>query len=252
MRPNAQMVLGGFRRPGKALIALLIINVAAYVFELIAIRAGIPVAEYLFLTPAKLFEDGYVWQAISYTVLHSPTNASHLLSNMLWLYIFGTSLEQWWGSKRFVSAYVIFALSGAALTLVVALLSLTPVLSWLVPNFWYGPHVGASGAVVGLTLAWGLVYGDQEINLLFLGQMKGRTFALIILGIELITALSFDQTSSTSHFGGMIGAYILCRGLWRPGKWTEMFRRRKLLRDRKRIERELRILEGGKKDDLPN
>src|SRR5687767_14670542 len=110
MKPSAQTILGGFRKPGKALIILLALNVVAYVLELIAIRAGMPVVEYLFLTPAKLFEDGYIWQAATYTVLHSPRSAGHLLSNMLWLYIFGSSLEHWWGSKRFVGAYVVFAL----------------------------------------------------------------------------------------------------------------------------------------------
>jgi hypothetical protein len=50
----------------------------------------------------------------------------------------------------------------------------------------------------------------------------------------------------------MIAAAVLCKGLWRPSRWADWYRRSSLKRNRKKIERELKILEGGKKDDLPN
>lgn len=253
MRPTPATMAGGFPRPGRAIIILLAINVVAYVLELILLRGGAEWVELLFMTPADVFERGYLWQPATYALLHSPTQATHLIFNMLFLWMFGSPLESWWGAKRLFTAYGVCALSGAAFTLVVALLSQTPVLDWLLPSFWGRPHVGASGAVMGLTVAWGLVYGDQEMNFLFLGRMKAKTFVLIIIGVELLVALSFDSTSSTSHFGGMIGAFLLCRGYWRPSRWAESWKKSKLKRDRKRIERELKILQGGKgKDDLPN
>jgi membrane associated rhomboid family serine protease len=256
MRPGgAPTMAGGFPRPGKAITILIAINVVAYVLELVLLRAGFTFVADLFLIPAAVFERGHVWQPFTYVFLHAPEQPFHLIWNMLWLWMFGAPLERWWGAKRLVTAYAVCALSGAAFTLAVALLIETPVLGWLSSGFWTRPHVGASGAVMGLTIAWGIVFANEEMNMLFLGRMKGKTFVLIIVAIELLIALSFDSTSSTSHFGGMIGAFVLCKGLWRPSRWGDSFRRWKLKRDRRRIERELRILEGGKKDpkkDLPN
>lgn len=257
--PPPQMMSqgGGLPRMGRVVTALLIGNVAAYVLELILMRAGVPIAEYLFLRPSRVFEHGYVWQPVTYAVLHDPTAPGHLIFNMLALWWFGSPLEQWWGGKRMLVAYVVCALSGAAFTLAIAGLSQTPVLSWLVPTFWEQAHVGASGATLGLTIAWGTVFAKQEMNFMFLGRMTGRTFVLIIIGFQLLVALSFDPTSSTSHFGGMLGGYLLVSGKWRPSRWKDSFRKSRLSVERRRIERELRIIEGGKgkgggKDDLPN
>lgn len=250
----------GLPRPGKAIIGLIVANVAAFVLEVILLRVGVSSISHLFLTPAEVFERGFVWQPLTYVVLHAPNNPGHLLMNMLMLWMFGSQLEQWWGSKRVLIAYAVCALSGAALTLVVALLSVTPVLSWLLPSFWVNPHLGASGAVLGLTIAWGTVFAKQEMQFLFLGRMTGRTFMLIIVAIELLVAISLDNTSSTSHFGGMIGGYLLVSGKWRPSRWRSGVdpSTKRLLTEKKRIERELRIIEGGKgkprdpSDDLPN
>jgi hypothetical protein len=74
--------------------------------------------------------------------------------------------------------------------------------------------------------------------------------------IQLLVALSFDNTSSTSHFGGMIGGYLLVSGHWRPARWAQLWQRSKLVQKKKRLERELRLIEGGKgknpDDELPN
>ncbi len=258
--PQMTMSSGGLPRAGKAIIGLIAANVVFYVLEVILIRAQTPVIELLFMTPADVFERGFVWQPVTYVLLHSPTSAGHLIMNMVMLWMFGAQLEQWWGSRRVLIAYAVCALSGAAFTLLVAALSLTPVLSWLLPDFWGRAHVGASGAVLGLTIAWGTVFAKQEMQFLFLGRMTGRTFMLIIVAIELLVALSLDSTSSTSHFGGMIGGYLLVSGKWRPSKWKSApdDRRSRLDVERRRIERELRIIEGGKGkgggggSDLPN
>jgi membrane associated rhomboid family serine protease len=130
--------------------------------------------------------------------------------------------------------------------LIVGLLSKTSVIGPLLPHFWNGPHFGASGAVIGMTVAWGITFANEEMFMLFLGRMKGKTLVLIVLAIELLVALSYEPTSSTSHFGGMIAAFVLCRGLWRPSKWRDMARRAELERKKRKIEAELRVIQGGK------
>ncbi len=234
-------------KPGKVLIGLMVALVVVYVLELLLLRAGVQV-QLLFLSPSGVFDRGYVWQLVTYWWLHDPQSPFHLLFNLLWLWMFGTALEEWWGGRRFLTGFVIFGLGGAALTLLIGLLATTSVMQPLLPTFWTAPHVGSSGAVMGVTVAWGITFANKDMNFLLLGQMKGKTFVMIIIAVELLVALSYSGVSSTSHFGGMIAAFILCRGLWRPSKWKDLFRRNQLQRKKKKIQSELELLQGGKDD----
>lgn len=246
MRPGAPEMQVAVPRPGRALIALMVVNVVCYVLQLLLLRANQTWVTELYLRPSAVFESGKLWQPLSYSWLHDPTRTFHLLGNLFWLWMFATRLERWWGTRRFLIAYLVFALGGAALTLLVGILSRTAVLGPLLPNFWTAPHLGASGAAVGMTVAFGLTFANEEMHLFFLGRMKGKTFVLIMLAIELLVALSYEPTSSTSHFGGMIAAYVLCRGMWRPSKWRNMGKRAELLKKKRKIEAELRVIRGGK------
>ena len=233
-----------FPKPGRALIVLMAANVALYVVELILMRLGVTAVSRLFLTPSDVFQHLFLWQPLTYSWFHAPDAPFHLLLNMLWLYLFGAPLEAWWGQKRFVTAYFIFALSGAVFTLMTALSF--DVLG-IVPSFWVSPHLGASAAVMGMTVAWGLAFANQEMHFFLLGRMKGKTFVLILVAVELLTALSFSGVSSTSHFGGIVGAVILCRGLWKPAKVRSLVRNAKLRQQKKKLETELRLIQGGQK-----
>ncbi len=244
---SGQMTQVAWPKPGKVLIGLIGANVVVYVLQLLLLRANQNWVIDLYLSPAGVFDRGYVWQPLTYMFLHNPGEPWHLLLNMVWLWMFGSQLEKWWGTQRFVSAYFIFGLGGAALTLLMGVLSTTSVFAPLLPNFYVSRHLGASGVTMGMVASWGLVYADQEMNFLLLGRMKGKTFVLIILAFELLRALSFSGVSSTSHFGGMAAAYVLCRGLWRPAKAKELLRRVRLHKHRKKLEGQLRVLEGGKK-----
>lgn len=254
MRPGGgggAFTQAAFPRPGKAVIGLLAANVICYVLELILLRANVGFVSDLFLSCSDVLERGMIWQTFTYWWLHKPDAPMHLLFNMLWLWMFGSSLEKFWGAKRFLGAYAIFGFGGAALTLLIGLLSRTDAFGPLLGSFWVKPHLGASGAVMGVTVAWGLIFANQTITLLFLGQMKGKTLLWIMIAFELLTALSFDTVSSTSHFGGMAAGFILCKGLWRPAAYKELFRKLELKRQRRKIESELRVIEGGKSDDAP-
>lgn len=238
-------------RPGKAVIGLIVSIIGFYVLQLLLLRAGQAWVRDLYLSPAAVIEKLYVWQVVTRLWMHQPDAPFHMIFNLLWLWMFGTQLEKWWGVRRFLIAYVIFGLSGAALILIVGLLSLTAPFRPLLGSFWTTTHLGASSAVIGITVAWGLTYANQEMHFLFLGKMKGKTFVLIVVAIELLMALSFSPVSSAGHFGGIIGAFVLCRGLWKPSKWKQAVKRRRLDKQRKKIESELRVIEGGRRGDDP-
>lgn len=244
-------------RPTKGVIGIMASLVIMYVIQMVALRSGGSfIRNLLFLSPQDVYLKGYVWQMLTYGWFHSPGGPGHLLGNMLWLWLFGTQMESWWGQTRFLRAYFIFVALGGALTVLVGLFCETGLLEPLLPGFPETVHIGASGGTLGMTVAWGLTHADRDLNFFLLGRMKGKTFVLLIIAIQLLTALSFSGTSVTAHFGGILGAFVLCRGWWRPSKWQESwrtFRRKNNLKRRKAsIERELRILEGsGKKDPPP-
>jgi membrane associated rhomboid family serine protease len=242
---QSQRVVLDLPKMQRGLIGLMIANVACYVFELLALRGGLSGIRLLFLTPIETFS-GYLWQPFTSFWFHDPGSVGHLLWNLLFLYLFGARMEAWWGTRRFLTAYVIYGVSGNLLTLLVAGLSQWPVAEPLIGGFIASTHLGASGAIMGVTVAWGLVHANQRINLLLLGEMTGKTFVLLLVGIQLLTALSFSNVSVTSHLGGMMGAWILAKGLWRPTRWKDAWRRQRLKRQRRKIENELRVIDGGR------
>ncbi|MEM1026113.1 MAG: rhomboid family intramembrane serine protease [Myxococcota bacterium] len=251
MRGQTAAQFGGFGRPGPITMRLLIALLVIYVVQLIALRTGMEGILFLYLQPNLVLGKGMIWQPFTSLWLHSPSDPSHLLFNGLWLYLFGTPLERWWGAKRYLWAYVIFGLGGAALTLFFGVLTYIDGIAALFGPLYRVQTLGASGAVIGLTTAWGLVHANERMRFFLLGEMTGLQFVYIIVGIQLLYALSFSAVSSTSHFGGIIAAWILCRGIWRPSAWKQWMRKGKLKKQRARVERELRILEGGRRDDDP-
>lgn len=236
----------GGQRPGKAVKALLIANVAFHVLHLVVARASPGLFDPLALSAADFFGRFFVWQPFTYLFLHSTSSVGHLVMNMLWLWLFGPTMETMWGTRRFLRGYFIFGLSGAALILLVGALSLLEPLGGVLQGAYAVQHIGASGAVLGMVVAWGLAHAQQTVSLFLLGQVKGMTVVWLVVGLEFLTLLSTGgQTSSAAHFGGILGAFILCRGLWRPSNWKGLMKTSRLKLKKKALERELRVLQGG-------
>jgi len=155
-------------------------------------------------------ESGYFtpWQLLSYAFLHG--NFNHLFFNMFAVWMFGAPLEQAWGSQRFITYYGACVVGAAIIQLIVQL-------------FEGGvyPTIGASGGVFGLLLAYGAMWPDNRIFLLFFPvPIKAKWFVLIYGGIELLLGFTraMPGIAHFAHLGGMIfGAALLYRWGWRPG-----------------------------------
>jgi membrane associated rhomboid family serine protease len=154
-------------------------------------------------------ESGYFspWQLISYAFLHG--NFNHLFFNMFAVWMFGTPLEQAWGRQRFILYYTACVV-GAAVT------------QLLVQLFEGGiyPTIGASGGVFGLLLAYGAMWPENRIFLLFFPvPVKAKWFVLIYGGIELLLGFTraMPGIAHFAHLGGMVfGSVLLYRWGWRP------------------------------------
>jgi membrane associated rhomboid family serine protease len=192
-------------------IALVIIGLCALMYVFIYMLAPRDTALTVF-TALALWPPGtdrmFPWQLITYGFLHG--SFGHLFFNMFAVWMFGTQIERAWGSQRFVTFYVA-CLLGAALTQLVV--------QGITGEMW--PTVGASGAVFGLLLAFGVMYPEQRVFLIFLPvPIKAKWFVLIYAGVELLFGLTgtMPTVAHFAHLGGLFGgAVLLWRWGWRPG-----------------------------------
>ena len=148
------------------------------------------------------------WQLFSYAFLHGSFN--HLFFNMFALWMFGFSVERMWGSKKFAEYFFICVLGAGLIQLVVQYLS----------GDVY-PTIGASGAVFGLLLAYGVMWPNNKLFLIFFPvPIKAKWFVLIYGAAELIFGVTgaMPQVAHYAHLGGLFfGAGLLWRWGWRPG-----------------------------------
>ncbi|MFN8006265.1 MAG: rhomboid family intramembrane serine protease [Terriglobia bacterium] len=172
---------------------IIIACVAVFVMELIA---GEPLAYFFSLTPALVFQKFYFWQLFTYLFLHDRHGIFHLLFNMLSLFMFGCEMERYWGSKRFFQFYCLTGI-GAGLCVLA------------IPSNFYTSTIGASGAIYGVLLAYGLTFPDRIIYF-FIFPLPARYFVLINAGLIFFTALysSNSGISNAAHLGGMGFAYL--------------------------------------------
>jgi membrane associated rhomboid family serine protease len=186
---------------------LLIANTAIYL--LIALSRFLPglgtLLGALALRPAQAYLAP--WSLITYAFLHA--SLFHLLGNLLVLYFFGPRLEEHWGSRGFIQVYLIAAAGGAVASIL--LLALAPA----------GMIVGASGAVLGLLLAYALLWPDQEVHIWGIFPLRVKWLVAIIAGINLMMAVegSGGGIAWLAHLGGMAAAFLWLRSPWAPRGW---------------------------------
>lgn len=153
------------------------------------------------------------WQLLTYGFLHG--GFTHLLFNMLALYMFGAPLELTWGEKRFATYYLV-CVAGAGLCqlLVAALIGEG------------GKVLGASGGVFGLLLAYGLMFPNNKILLYFAIPIPARLFVILYGILELFLGVTGTQAGVAhfAHLGGLAFGFVLLE-YWR-GKLPWKPRRR--------------------------
>ncbi|MGC4085717.1 MAG: rhomboid family intramembrane serine protease [Vicinamibacterales bacterium] len=133
-----------------ALLALIGANVAFFLAQfLFPSLLGINLDWTLGLHPRQVLSQFAVWQLVSYMFLHA--GISHILFNMLALWMFGTELERMWGTRYFLKFYFTTGIGAGLLTVVFSLLPFS-----FARHVWGANIVGASGAIFGLLLAYAM------------------------------------------------------------------------------------------------
>ncbi len=160
------------------------------------------------------------WQFITHMFMHG--GFWHIFFNMYTLWMFGSVLERSWGWKKFLLFYFVSGLGAALLHTGVQLIEAHIYMSRLADGLHEAAHslgmlyatptVGASGAIYGLLLGFGMLYPDSRLMLLFPPiPLKAKWFVIIFAVIELFTGI-FSRYGGIAHFahlGGMLFGWLL-------------------------------------------
>jgi membrane associated rhomboid family serine protease len=229
---------GGFQVMPPAIKAIIIANVIVFLFQ------NSPFGSFL-TTVGALWPVGaqnaggyafHLWQPFTYLFLHG--SFAHLFFNMFALWMFGAEIENYWGTKNFVTYYFICGVGAALINLMATIGNLYPT-------------IGASGAIFGILLAFGMMFPDRYIYLYFLLPIKTRYFVAGYAVIEFISGLgnrtmgSGSDVAHFAHLGGMIIGFIYIT--IRRNEWSISRMARKFSIQKKQKGPEL--WKGGRKDD---
>jgi membrane associated rhomboid family serine protease len=261
---------------------LLIINGLFYLATILLKSQGIDLIDYLGLHHWSS-DKFMVHQLVTHFFMHSSSDFTHVLFNMFAVWMFGKTLEQVWGQKRFLIYYVVTAIGAACLYLIYITYDLSSMNNVIVDiqnnpspelfaqfvgdylpleslnqefriavietmNGWLDspgdlrykenavyimedflkmkrdiPMVGASGAVFGILLAFGMLFPNTELMLLFPPiPIKAKWFVLFYGAFELYSGLANNPNDNVAHFahlGGMLFGFILIK-MWQKDRGT--------------------------------
>ena len=158
------------------------------------------------LVPKMVWSEFMIWQPFTYLFFHG--GIWHVLINMFVLWMFGSELERIWGKGHFLKFYFVTGVGAGLVTMIFGLNSMTPI-------------VGASGAVYGVLLAYGLTYPNRTVYLYGIIPIKSLWF---VIGIGVIAFMSsFDNVSQISHLthlSGMVIGYLMLK---RPVRFNDLW-----------------------------
>lgn len=213
---------------------LLIINVLMFAADFVFRRLGIDLND-VFGLHFFLSSDFHIFQLLTYMFMHA--GVTHLFFNMFALWMFGRIVENVWGPKRFLTYYMVCGAGAGLIQMVAQFISFYAIASEQIPGFGFGDimavahnsqavlgswtTVGASGAIYGILLAFGMLFPEERIFIFPLPvPVKAKWFVALYAVLELALGLGMpgDSVAHFAHLGGMLFGFLLIR-YWRnhPG-----------------------------------
>jgi len=197
---------------------LLILNGLMYLATIVAENMGVDLTRKLglFYIGSDYFRP---YQFITHMFMHG--SLLHIFSNMFALWMFGMRLENYWGPKRFLFFYFFCGLGAAVIHASVTYFEIQHLENSVIDQMSLIaikniPTVGASGAVFGVLLAFGMIFPNTQLMLLFPPiPIKAKFFVFFYAIFELYAGVSSLQGGSNiahfAHLGGMLFGYILIK-----------------------------------------
>lgn len=170
-------------------IGLIILNIGLFLLNMLFQNR----LNYYFALTPQLFREGFFWQPITYMFMHE--NFTHILFNMLGLFLFGIQLEKRMGSWEFLLYYM-----------------LTGTLTGIVWIFFTSniTVLGASGAIFAVLLAFATFFPDSRILLFYVLPMRAPIAVLVFAGASLIMQItgSFNGIAHLAHLAGLVFGFL--------------------------------------------
>jgi membrane associated rhomboid family serine protease len=204
---------------------LIIVNVIVFLIQKTMERTGSPFMENFFALHDIRSFFFKPHQLITYMFLHG--GFAHIFWNMLILWMFGSILENYWGPKRFLTFYIICGVGAAILHLLVLFHELTPFWQELnnypiheQSNYIQNPGsdvntatLGASGAIFGCMVAFGLLFPNSLIYIYALIPVKAKWAVLAYVLFELFSGIQNTAGDNVAHWahlgGGLVGLILV-------------------------------------------
>ena len=203
---------------------LLVVNVLAFIATFVLERSGIDLTR-LFGLHFFLASEFHIYQFITYMFLHG--GFTHILFNMFALWMFGSVIERVWGPKKFLFYYIVcgvgagfiqelvqyanYSMEGLAAYQYVSAGGVQMTTDAYI-NMW--TTIGASGAVYGILLAFGMIFPNERLFIIpFPFPIKAKWLIMGYIAIELFSAMSGpgDGIAHMAHLGGMLFGFLLIR-----------------------------------------
>jgi len=238
VRRSGPSFLGSFVERGTICKWLIGVNVVVFVVQLLTRTgpANDPFTDALQLDVNKVFH-GEVWRLFTHAFLHDTRESfpTHILFNMLFLWWFGTDVEDLYGPREFLAFYLSSAVVAAVVFCVAHLAGLGGGLGY-----------GASGAVLGVIVLCACHYPTRTIRLMFLIPVPLWILVLAYVGMDAYTFLSQQETTTAvaAHLGGAAFGFAYYKLNWRISPtidrlWPNIdLWRRRAVRPRLRVYRE--------------
>ena len=207
---------------------LLISNTAVFVLHYLAGKGLEPLFYPFELWPEQVVHSFFIWQLATYLFLHFAP--MHLLLNMLTLWMFGATIERDWGTRKFLKYYFLCGIGAG----------LCDVLVNAILGHWNTSTIGASGAIYGVLLAFGILYPEAVILFLFIFPIQAKYFVMIYGAMALLGAMNVNSgVSNVAHLGGMLFGLLYLKtrlpklDVYEVRRW---YRNYKLQRNKKKFQ----------------
>ncbi|MBR6854739.1 MAG: rhomboid family intramembrane serine protease [Fibrobacter sp.] len=192
-----------FRYLPKVLQVLLLANAAVFVIAFFG--RGIEVnfgAGYGSLTDYISYFGAFMprvplelWRYVTYMFIH--VDFMHFFFNMLMLWMFGSEVAEWMGTRHFTSMYFFCGIFAALFSFGMCLLGLTN-----------NPIIGASGALMGIFVAYYKFFPDRMILMFFIIPMRIKHAMWVMIALDIFFANSGDMIAHFAHLGGVVAGFI--------------------------------------------